>query len=93
MVDNDETEPVHAWFGLTYANYLVLNRSLLQSMPIGWQRRFVACLRELDDAFDHIEHAYGFTVNARDAGGRFMADPVPHYNRGRTLVEPRTNVE
>jgi len=24
---------IHTWFGLTYANYLVLPRTLLQSMP------------------------------------------------------------
>ena len=27
-----DDEPIHNWFGLTYANYLTLNRSLLQSM-------------------------------------------------------------
>ena len=146
-----ETEAVHGWFGLTYANYLVLHRTLLQSMPDEWQNRFVACLRELEDAFSHIEKAEGYKVEparerevgelsaeelkkigyscAADECGCFASkdafgdvrqvpkvcphettyyddreneveydhrvmwptgyDPVPHYNRGRTHVEPK----
>lgn len=48
----DAREPIHEHFGLSYAEYLVVNRTLLQSMPIEWQARFVDCLRELDNAFD-----------------------------------------
>jgi hypothetical protein len=43
--------PIHSWFGLTYANYLVLHRALLQSMPLRWQREFVNLLEELDAAY------------------------------------------
>lgn len=81
-------EPVHHWFGLSYASHAVFNRSLLQSMPIDWQRRFVGCLEELDDAYSHLHHPYSYMVRARDQGGRFVAEPVPHYNRGRTYIEP-----
>jgi len=81
-----EREPVHDWFGLTYANYLVLPRSLLQSMPEAWQARFVACLDELREEFSHVEHP-GYVVSAVDKRGRFIRDPVPHYNRGRTRVD------
>lgn len=74
-------------FGLTYANYLVLHRSLLQSMPLSWQHRFTALMDELDAAFLHVETPRYFTVNARDPStGRFIKDPVPHYNRGRTRI-------
>lgn len=62
-----EHEAIHEWFGLTYANYLVLNRSLLQSMPDVWQTRFVGCLRELDRAFGHLEHpTYSVQCLARE---------------------------
>lgn len=54
--EHSEREAIHGWFGLTYANYLVLNRSVLQSMPDEWQSRFVGCLRELDEAFGHLPH-------------------------------------
>lgn len=46
--------PIHGYFGLTYANYLVLQRSLLQSMPVEWQERFTACLNEIDTAISNV---------------------------------------
>ncbi|EFC79182.1 hypothetical protein FrEUN1fDRAFT_7713, partial [Parafrankia sp. EUN1f] len=36
-----ESDTIHTWFGLSYSNYLVLPRSLLQSMPDRWQEPFV----------------------------------------------------
>lgn len=58
------TETVHGWFGLSYANYLVLPRTLLQSMPEAWQQRFVQRLSELDDAFSHVPQAEAYEVIA-----------------------------
>ncbi len=83
-----DDEPIHTWFGLTYANYLVLPRALLQSMPGEWQRRFVACLTELQEACDKadIKPPADYWVRAVDERHRFIADPVPHYNRGRTRL-------
>lgn len=60
----DRQMDIHTYFGLTYANYLVLNRSLLQSMPEEWQHKFVEMLGELDDEFSHIETAQCFEVVA-----------------------------
>jgi hypothetical protein len=122
--------PVHTWFGLSYSNYQVLHRTLMQSMPIDWQQRMVACLDELRDAFDHIEQATCYIVEPAveveysdltkemrkqigvdrgdgDPDQRLYydrygtehegweralvptgRDPVPHYNRGRTYIEP-----
>lgn len=45
-------EPVHDWFELSYAQYLTIPRSVLQSMPVEWQRRFVKCLEELEETID-----------------------------------------
>ena len=53
---------VHTYFGLSYADYLVKHRTLLQSMPPEWQERFVACLQELDAAFAHVDQAPGYEV-------------------------------
>jgi len=58
--------PVHEWFELSYSNYQVLHRTLMQSMPLGWQRRMVACLSELRAAFRHIEQAPGYEVTPCD---------------------------
>lgn len=152
----ERTEPkrpvmdhVHTWFSLSYSNYAVLPRTLLQSMPDEWQERFVALIDELSTAYSHIEHAPGYEVTAGDwvyvnectpdqlksagvtssdddpdslveveAGVKdfpdgyettyykdgdelgpadrvFIAgtDPVPHYNRGRTYIEPKLEGE
>lgn len=138
MESTEPIEPIdiHDWFGLTYANYLVMPRTLLQSMPKEWQLRFVRMLMEFYLAFDHIEMAECYNVQAAeyrkltdmtDEEIRFIGydvnrgdpdldeedmfydpnereisvqdadlnaenvgwpvdDPVPHYNRGRTVI-------
>jgi hypothetical protein len=80
--------PIHEWFGLTYANYQVIPRTLMQSMPVEWQERMVTCLRELDAAYAHLDHPPGYWIRAHGLGGQFIKDPVPHYNRGRTFLPP-----
>lgn len=82
------TEPVHEYFGLSYCNFLVVHRSIAQSMPTEWQRRFVDLMSEADRAVKDagIETASSYTIRARDRDGKFIADPIPHYNRGRTQL-------
>lgn len=46
-----EHEAIHSYFGLSYANYLVLNRSLLQSMPDEWQEKFCLLLDQFSEEF------------------------------------------
>lgn len=43
--------PVHEWFSLSYANFLVWPRAYMQSMPLEWQRRFAELAEELDAAY------------------------------------------
>lgn len=63
-----EVEAIHGWFELTYANYLVLPRSVLQSMPDEWQARFVGLLREMETAFGHLDWpSYSVRALKRDA--------------------------
>lgn len=152
MTTTVEHDAIHLHFSMSYANYLVLPRTLLQSMPDEWQTKFVALLDEMDTAFRHVPQAEAYEVTAgtecevsglddaqlaqlgitadwyrgetpptacspddlaewqaehedpegpkySSREGREMdphermllptADPVPHYNRGRTRVEPR----
>lgn len=56
------SEAIHEHFGLSYANYLVLPRTLLQSMPDEWQERFVTCLDELSGAFSYVKQAETYEV-------------------------------
>jgi len=93
MFDNDAAErldgPIHLWFNLTYANYLTLPRSLMQSMSVEWQEKMVALLEEMREAYPDQEWPPSYRVSAIDYNGRFIRDPVPHYNRGRTFVPPK----
>lgn len=77
---------IHEYFGLTYCSYLVLQRSILQSMPTKWQKKFVDLLEELEVATCNLtDLPGGFTVNARE-GSRFITDPYKRYERGRRRV-------
>lgn len=79
---------VHGYFGLSYDNFKVLHRTILQSLPAHMQHRLVAILEEIDGwcVENGVECAPAYTLQARDGQGRFIRDPIPHYNRGRTRV-------
>lgn len=83
-------EPIHAAFGLSYASYLVVPRTVLQSMPIEWQARFVALMNETHERFPGWEPPWpqGWTVHLRGEGGRYVADDLARYERGRRRLEP-----
>lgn len=49
-----EINAIHSHFGLTYAQYLVLPRTALQSMPDEWQSAFVKLLEELNETFEYL---------------------------------------
>ena len=96
---NYETEPVHNYFGLSYAQYLVIPRSVLQSMPQEWQQRFVNCLKELNETIDWMPSrgCYRVTLNEIDEGwnedgdligkwGKEIDDPLMDYDRGRRRI-------
>jgi hypothetical protein len=79
---------IHTFFELSYANYLVLHRSVLQSMPTRWQVRFVKMLEEMAVALVEagIEVPDQCEVIWRDENNKVVLDPIPHYNRGRTTL-------
>jgi hypothetical protein len=78
--------PIHTFFELSYANYLALPRSILQSMPAEWQARLVRCIDELDVAFNWRRS--GCFVNFRNRKGRFIEDTLGDYGRGRRILTP-----
>jgi hypothetical protein len=84
--DLDDGPTVHDWFELTYADYLALPRSILQSMPEAWQRRFVGLMNQLDARFDWRRN--GCWVKFRDRRGRWMPDALADYERGRRILTP-----
>lgn len=83
------SEPIHLWFELSYASYLVLPRSVLQSTPIEWQRRFVECLEELNDmcaGLRLLPDGAHYDVFVRGDRGRRVRDDFAAYERGRRRV-------
>lgn len=76
-------DPIHVWFGLTYASYLVLPRVALVSMPYNWQKRLVKLLDEMEEAFypDNLlpSETSHYKVFLTDNSGRFVKDPLRHY--------------
>lgn len=83
------SDRIHEWFGLSYANYLVIQRTFLQSMPDEWQDRLVKCLEELwekiDEEIEGGQLPEGYWVRARN-GNKFVKDNFSNYERGRRKV-------
>jgi hypothetical protein len=59
--------PVHAYFGLTYANFLIWHRAHMQSMPLEWQRRFVDLAEEFSAAYPDAGALCYEVATVRDA--------------------------
>ena len=88
VIDGSES-PIHLWFGLSYSSYLVLPRSVLQSMPREWQERFVAALREADKSFGHLNEGNHYGIELHDPCCTAITDPLADYQRGRRRLEPK----
>lgn len=86
MIYKEDLEPIYHWFGLSYANYLVLPRSILQSAPANLQKKIVECLEELDQVFDFSQYNLEYEVKQRDNKGRYKEDPLSDYERGRRVI-------
>jgi hypothetical protein len=80
---------IHEWFELTYAQYLTIPRSVLQSMNQEWQEKFVALLNELDATIDWRPSEGRYWVQLKDAKGKYVADPLQDYERGRRQIAHR----
>lgn len=72
-------DPIHNWFSLTYANYLVVQRSVMCAMPYEWQQKMVALLDEMYETIDAEKIPQQFRVNAVNAKGKFVKDPFSNY--------------
>lgn len=79
----DLEEPVNDWFELSYAQYLTIPRSALQSMPVEWQRRFVECLEQLDEAIDWRPSEGRYWVKLKNNLGKYVTDPLMDYRHVR----------
>lgn len=96
-------DDLHLWWGLSYAQYLTIPRTVMQSMPDEWQGKMAAMLRELDEAIDwRPDNAcYFVTLNRleyddeqdRREKGAEIEDPLADYERGRRRLLLREPVD
>jgi hypothetical protein len=75
--------PMHLFFELSYASYLVLPRALIQEMPLEWQRRMVSLLDQMRAEFPGYGTAAApdnYRVHLLDEGThRFRRDGLSEY--------------
>lgn len=90
----DENDYIHNWFGLTYANYLVLPRSILQSMSDEWQKKMVNLLNELEDKMNEegLQDMPDYLVDAKDSNGKYIKDPYRYYWRNNQRINGLVDV-
>jgi len=81
--------PIWNAFGLGRAAYLVVPRRTLQSMPLDWQRKFVALMDQAHAALP-AEAFPEYSVHRKE-GGRFVTDPLRDY-RHTGPIKPVTTL-
>jgi hypothetical protein len=88
---------LHLWWELSYAQYLTVPRSVMQSMPDDWQDKMAALLNELDERIEWRPKGACYKVELRKYGYEFdpeqdmdvftwreeIHDPLAEYDRGR----------
>ncbi len=84
--DEHDPAPIHTWFELSYSNYFVVQRTVLQSMPADWQRLFVELLEAVERTLDLTAVPQRFRAFAVDNAGKFIRDPFSDYERGRRRI-------
>ena len=82
-------DPIHEWFGLSYASYLVIPRAILQSCTADTQQALIDALElvhgECSKGIEKVwPHEADINVQLRDpASGQFIKDDLANYDRGR----------
>lgn len=86
-------DPIHLWFELSYAQYLTVPRSVMEAMPVEWQRKMAILLTELDRTIDWRPKEGRYWVRLKDDKGRYIADPLMKYRYpNREYIESLTTL-
>lgn len=80
-------DALHLWWELSYAQYLTIPRSVMQSMPDKWQSKMASLLNELDETIDwRPKNDTCYYVSLRDQLGFEIGDSLRDYARGRRRI-------
>lgn len=80
-------DKLHCWFGLSYAQYLTIPRTAMQSMPDEWQGKMAKLLKEMDERIDWYPREGRYWVQLKDYRGHYVKDSLADYERGRRRLE------
>ena len=78
---------LHSWWSLSYAQYLTIPRTVLQSMPDEWQGKMAELLEELDERIDWRPKEGRYYCYLRNDKGQFVKDQYANYERGRRRLK------
>lgn len=77
-----DQDAIFNWFGLSYANYHVVPRLVLQHMPPEWQAKWIELMDELEERYGHLLRDE-YRVRLKDERGGFRDDPLSNYRHGK----------
>jgi hypothetical protein len=80
-------DPIHQWFGLTYASYLVMPRSVLQQIDPKLQKKLVEVLTEICWYYDWPNSGADYQVTMRDEDGKYKQDILRNYRYPEFKIE------
>jgi len=104
VASNEGWEQLHLWWELSYAQYLTVPRSVMQSMPDEWCGKMAALLKELDETIDWRPKEGCYKVELREFGYEFdqaeeqevfrwkgkLQDSFLDYQRGNRRIDHKT---
>jgi hypothetical protein len=80
-----DTEPIVLWSNNKSQEYLLIQRTLLQSMSKEWQRDFLKLILQMQEHFGYKSNGE-FKISRKDKSSKFIQDPLADYEQGRRIV-------
>lgn len=75
------------WANAKYSNYLLIQRSLLQSMPLEWQEKLIELLKDMERHFGRKSNGQ-FVVLRMGKERKYVPDPLADYDNGARIITP-----
>ncbi|QFH71486.1 hypothetical protein FR762_17975 [Enterobacter sp. E76] len=90
MEQYDQRKDLQAWFGLSYAAFVVMPRVAMMQMPEEWQEKMAELLNQYDETINTSAFGVkGCRVNATDASGKLMKMPDELLNYRHPSLETK----